>query len=81
MTVPIEDAHVAAIHNRMGMGWQITQLPYGEAWRIRRKVFHQHFGPEAMKAYRGAQMSEAHKLLRNLNRHSDASEFLSDLRL
>lgn len=64
------------------MGWQITQLPYGEAWRIRRKVFHQHFGPEAMKIYRGSQMSEAHKLLKNLNRHhSAASKFLSDIRL
>ncbi|EIM80551.1 cytochrome P450, partial [Stereum hirsutum FP-91666 SS1] len=40
----------------MDMGWQITQLPYGEAWRIRRKVFHQHFGPEAMKIYRGFQI-------------------------
>lgn len=79
--ISVWGAHAAVILGRMGMGWQITQLQYGEAWRIRRKMFHQHFGPEAMKVYQTSQVSEAHKLLKNLIRHSAPLDLLADLRL
>lgn len=63
------------------MGWNITLMPYGSAHRARRKIFHQHFGLEALKPYREQQLSEVHKLLKNLTRHKSSTDWFTDTKL
>ncbi|KAN0135349.1 Cytochrome P450 [Lactarius tabidus] len=48
------------------MNWNIAFLPYGPRWRAWRKVFHEHFHPNASQQYRPRELKAARQLLVNL---------------
>ncbi|KAF8262577.1 cytochrome P450 [Lactarius quietus] len=50
------------------MNWNIAFLPYGPRWRNWRKVFHDHFHPNASRQYRPRELKAARQLLVNLLR-------------
>ena len=54
-------------------------LPYGAAWRQRRRAFHEHFNCNAIQRYHQNQLRETRALLRNLLKNPD--KFLRYLRL
>ncbi|EKM55873.1 uncharacterized protein PHACADRAFT_209385 [Phanerochaete carnosa HHB-10118-sp] len=49
-------------------GWHrnFSLLPYGDGWRIRRRLFHQQFRPMAVPHYHPMQVKGVHGLLRSL---------------
>ncbi|KAF8467547.1 cytochrome P450 [Russula ochroleuca] len=53
---------------RLRMNWNIAFLPYGPRWRTWRKVFHEHFHPNASRQYRPRELRAARQLLENLLR-------------
>ncbi|KAL0952652.1 hypothetical protein HGRIS_006895 [Hohenbuehelia grisea] len=55
------------------MGWSFNSgfMPYSETWRKHRRVFHQHFRPEASLAYRPTELRKVHVLLRALLQNPD----------
>ncbi|KAJ6512887.1 cytochrome P450 [Mycena sanguinolenta] len=50
------------------MGWEFNfgLLPWGDKWREYRKMFQQHFRPDASRSYRPIQMKKVHLLLQEL---------------
>ena len=50
------------------MSWNIAFLPYGPRWRTWRKVFHEHFHPNASRQYQPRELKAARQLLENLLR-------------
>ncbi|KAI0269994.1 cytochrome P450 [Gloeopeniophorella convolvens] len=50
------------------MSWNIAFLPYGPRWRTWRKVFHEHFHPNATHQYRPRELKATRQLLANLLR-------------
>jgi hypothetical protein len=50
------------------MSWNIAFLPYGPRWRAWRKVFYEHFHPNASRQYRPRELRAARQLLENLLR-------------
>ncbi|KAI9507628.1 cytochrome P450 [Russula earlei] len=54
--------------DRIRMSWNIAFVPYGPRWRTWRKVFHEHFHPNATQQYRPRELKAARKLLENLLR-------------
>ncbi|KAH9964763.1 CyP450 monooxygenase [Russula compacta] len=50
------------------MNWNIAFLPYGPKWRTWRKVFHEHFHPNASRQYQPRELKAARHLLENLLR-------------
>ncbi|KAF8467541.1 cytochrome P450 [Russula ochroleuca] len=53
---------------RIRMSWNIAFLPYGPRWRAWRKVFYEHFHPNASRQYRPRELRAARQLLENLLR-------------
>src|SRR5260221_6961649 len=50
------------------MNWNVAFLPYGPRWRSWRKVFHEHFHPNASRQYQPRELKAARQLLENLLR-------------
>ncbi|KAI9443617.1 cytochrome P450 [Lactarius indigo] len=48
------------------MNWNIAFLPYGPRWRTWRKVFHEHFHPQASRQYLPRELKATRQLLVNL---------------
>lgn len=48
------------------MSWNIAFVPYGPRWRSCRKVFHEHFHPDASRQYQPRELNAARQLLENL---------------
>ena len=63
----------------MGFEWAFSLMPYGPSWREHRKIFHQHFYPNAVAAYVPKQLAEARKTLLRIAEHPE--EFRDHIRL
>ncbi|KAF8884166.1 cytochrome P450 [Infundibulicybe gibba] len=50
------------------MGWDVifTFLPYGSAWRTRRRMFHEHFNMNVVDKYKPTQARESRRFLQRL---------------
>ncbi|KAI9452763.1 cytochrome P450, partial [Lactarius psammicola] len=63
------------------MSWNIAFLPYGPRWRTWRKVFHEHFHPQATRQYLPRELKATRQLLVNLlrtpNDYRDHLRFMS----
>lgn len=64
---------------RMKHDWNFGFLPYGNAWRIHRRLFVSKFGPNAERLYNPVQETMANQLLGRLLLKPD--DFLDHLRL
>ena len=60
---------------RMGWKWVFSRMPYGEAWRERRRMFMQYFHPGKTALYAGTQTEFIRKMLPQLLK--DPENFLS----
>ncbi|EIW84293.1 cytochrome P450 [Coniophora puteana RWD-64-598 SS2] len=49
-----------------GLGFRTVFMPYGDKWRVHRRVYHQALHPEGAKIYRSMQVEKAYQLLQNL---------------
>ncbi|KAI6099754.1 cytochrome P450 [Pisolithus sp. B1] len=49
-----------------GMTWITALLPYGDEWRLHRKLFNAAFSKQTCKKYQPVQMKKVHQLLVNL---------------
>ncbi|KAH9899431.1 CyP450 monooxygenase [Cubamyces lactineus] len=54
-----------------GFMWDFALEGYTQRWRTQRRVFHQLFYPNAIKAYRPTQLREVHRLLQKLTTTPD----------
>ncbi|KAN0092914.1 Cytochrome P450 [Tylopilus felleus] len=52
--------------NMVDYTWGTGFLPYGDEWKIHRKMFQQAYRPENLPGYRAMQMSKTRDLLRNM---------------
>ncbi|GJE96471.1 cytochrome P450 [Phanerochaete sordida] len=66
------------IHELIGWHRNIAITPYGEAWRTRRRLFHQHFRQNAMPNYHAKLVKGGHALLKLLLEAPD--DFLKHIR-
>jgi len=60
---------------RAGWKWVMSLLPYGEAWRERRRMFAQYFHPTNTEVYKATQVEFLYKMLPRLLK--DPDNFLS----
>ena len=60
---------------RMGWKWPIGFMPYGEAWKERRRMFTQYVHPGNTDPYEATQMEFVRKMLPQLL--NDPNSFLS----
>ena len=51
---------------RIGQGFNIAVMPYGDWWRRHRRAFWQHFRPDAVEKYREYQHDGVRRLLSGL---------------
>lgn len=56
---------------RSGFNWPFSLLPYGDAWRARRRKFHQYFNEKAVQGYQQLQYMQVLKYLRSLRTHPE----------
>lgn len=56
---------------RSGFAWNFAVLPYGDAWRAHRRMFHQYFREKAVEKYKPLQMAQCEKYLRRLYTHPE----------
>nr|AAS88582.1 PAH-inducible cytochrome P450 monooxygenase PC-PAH 3 [Phanerodontia chrysosporium] len=54
------------IHELTGWHRNFSLMPYGEGWRTRRRLFHQHFRPMAVPQYHTRQLKAVHGLVQSL---------------
>ncbi|EIN05560.1 cytochrome P450 [Punctularia strigosozonata HHB-11173 SS5] len=64
--VDIFDRRSSNFSDRMGWGWILSTMNYGERWRKRRRAFHQFFNVNQVHQYRPIQLREARALLPRL---------------
>ena len=57
---------VSQTTSSMGWEWVTASLPYGNKWRLHRRVLQQYFRPEASQGYLSVQKNKTHQLLRQL---------------
>ncbi|OCH84376.1 cytochrome P450 [Obba rivulosa] len=50
----------------IGLGWSMPLMPYGETWKLSRKMFHQEFSLGAVERYRQVELQGARNLLSRL---------------
>jgi cytochrome P450 len=50
----------------MDLGWILVMLPYGEAWRRERKLFHSHVHQAAAHRYHPVQIDSARRFARDI---------------
>ena len=55
----------------MGWEWAFSSAPYGESWRIHRKLFQKYFNPNVIASYEPIQRKEVCTLLQNLRDSPD----------
>ncbi|KAF9238521.1 cytochrome P450 [Melanogaster broomeanus] len=60
------DRPVIPTHEMFGMGFSTVMLPYGDEWRLHRKLFHQAFRLESESRHREVYLTRARTLLTNL---------------
>jgi hypothetical protein len=63
---------------RCGMSWPFFALPYGDAWRVRRRAFHVVNLADQVVEYQAGQLTDAHILLKNLV--DDPKQFIAAIR-
>lgn len=63
----------------MGHDWNFGFFPYGESWRVHRRLFVSKYGPNAAHLYYPVQEYVAGKLLQRLS--NTPEDFLDHLRL
>lgn len=51
---------------RVDFNWGTGFLPYGDEWRVHRKLFHQAFRPETITSYQAMQLMKVRDLLKNM---------------
>ncbi|KAG2003242.1 cytochrome P450 [Coprinopsis cinerea AmutBmut pab1-1] len=51
------------MNDLMGWGWVISNLPYGEKWKERRKLFQRHFSPANKASHQFCEQEHISKLL------------------
>ncbi|KAI1790229.1 cytochrome P450 [Ganoderma leucocontextum] len=54
------------MHRLCGLDWFFPSMPYGQAWRRRRRAFHQSFDAQAITQYQPIRTSSIHRLVRSL---------------
>ncbi|KAJ8495804.1 hypothetical protein ONZ45_g12698 [Pleurotus djamor] len=59
------------INDLMGWNWSFGHMPYGEKWRVHRKMFYKQFQPSIASQFWPIQVKEAHALLRRLLEQPD----------
>jgi hypothetical protein len=57
------------------MSWGFFAMPYGDAWRVRRRAFHVVNLPDQVIDYQPGQLADAHLFLKNLI--DDPKEFIA----
>ncbi|KAH9929328.1 cytochrome P450 [Fomitopsis serialis] len=67
-----------SLHSRVGCDWHFVFMGYGDRWRERRRVFHQHFHPAAALQHRPRALKGARVLLNRLLDTPD--DFMGHLR-
>lgn len=50
----------------MGWGWALTMRPYGEAWRVRRRLLQTELDVKPAARFRPHQLKACHGLLQDL---------------
>ncbi|OCH88028.1 cytochrome P450 [Obba rivulosa] len=69
------DRMSSVMASMMGLDpWNTVLMRYGPTWRKHRKVIHQYFNVDAIRAYQPLQLRKARELLRRV--HEDPSDFL-----
>lgn len=63
---------------RVGCDWHFVFMGYGDHWRERRRIFHQHFHPTAALQYRPRAIHGARVLIQRLLETPD--DFMMHLR-
>ncbi|KAJ8501740.1 hypothetical protein ONZ45_g12030 [Pleurotus djamor] len=58
--------HFPMINELMGWAWAFAFMPYGDAWRLRRRMFQQEFHPSATTMYRPQEVKYVRRLLHRL---------------
>lgn len=51
---------------RLGHGYNMIFIPYNDAWKARRRLFHKQFTPTAAMRYRPKQLKTTHVMLDRL---------------
>lgn len=54
------------LHDLMGWDWSFGHMPYGEKWKVHRRMFHRQFQQSAIPTHWPVQRTEAHALLRRV---------------
>jgi cytochrome P450 len=62
---------------RMDMGWLLVLLPYGDAWRRARKLFHSHVHQGVAHRYHPVQIDSARRFARDILTTKAVDEALS----
>ena len=69
--------HSYTLFVRFGTEFSSVFLPYGDRWRLHRRLFHQAFNMNAAMTFRPTQMKKAHELIINLMNTPD--DFMTHL--
>ncbi|RPD77557.1 cytochrome P450 [Lentinus tigrinus ALCF2SS1-7] len=70
-SVNYADRPVLKLVHATGWGWSFVFAQYGQWWRDRRRVFWQHFRPDAIQKYREHQQDGVRRFLSGLTRSPD----------
>ncbi|KAF9260440.1 cytochrome P450 [Marasmius fiardii PR-910] len=54
------------LHELLGWGWILSLMPYGDSWRLHRRIFHQSFRPMAVPQYYNIQREKTALLIQKL---------------
>ncbi|KAF7364917.1 O-methylsterigmatocystin oxidoreductase [Mycena venus] len=74
------DRPVLAMIDHIGWDFNIAFMRVGDRWRQHRRMFQQHFRPDASRNYRPIQMNKVHQLLQGLlSNPQDFREFVKTL--
>ena len=74
-TLPQGRVFLTSLMVRVGWNWVISRIPYGEAWRERRRMFTKYFHPGNTDLYEPTQMEFVRKMLPRLLK--DPESFLA----
>lgn len=58
--------YMPMLNDLIGFDWLFSFMPYGEAWKERRKIFHQNLNASASRQYRPVSLTVTRKLLRRI---------------
>ncbi|KAG0708665.1 cytochrome P450 [Suillus ampliporus] len=60
------DKPQSIVYEAFASDFNISVLPYGDRWRLHRRIFHQAFRQDKIPAYHPVQLRSAHKMLSSL---------------